>query len=84
MAFMCLYPGKKFYLRHFRPFPYLYMLLKHYFIARLGLKGPVYLKDKDGKACVPISLISGKSSDGKHNVQPCFYLISILNLHFIK
>ncbi|GAN11405.1 hypothetical protein MAM1_0583c10967 [Mucor ambiguus] len=33
------------------------------FVPRLGLKGPVYLKDKDGQPQVPLSLISGKKSD---------------------
>ncbi|OAD03553.1 hypothetical protein MUCCIDRAFT_163112 [Mucor lusitanicus CBS 277.49] len=33
------------------------------FVPRLGLKGPVYLKDKDGQPQVPLSLISGKNSD---------------------
>ncbi|KAI8382404.1 hypothetical protein BD560DRAFT_386501 [Blakeslea trispora] len=33
------------------------------FVPRLGLKGPVYLKEKDGTPQIPMSLISGKDSD---------------------
>lgn len=35
--------------------------------VRLGLKGPVYLKGKDGEPNVPLSLISGKQSNGKND-----------------
>jgi hypothetical protein len=35
---------------------------------RLVLKGPVYLKDKSGEMMVPLSIVSGNSSDGKMQV----------------
>ncbi|KAG2213959.1 hypothetical protein INT47_001229 [Mucor saturninus] len=35
------------------------------FVPRLGLKGPVYLKEKDGSPNVPLSLISGKQDNGE-------------------
>ncbi|GAA5797114.1 hypothetical protein HPULCUR_002493 [Helicostylum pulchrum] len=42
------------------------------FVPRLGLKGPVYLKEKDGKASVPLSLISGKqSTDDGETIPNC-------------
>ncbi|KAF7730383.1 DIS3 mitotic control [Apophysomyces ossiformis] len=34
------------------------------FVPRLGLKGPVFLVDKDGHPTVPLSLVSGQSSEG--------------------
>jgi hypothetical protein len=46
---------------------------------RLGLKGPVYLKEKDGKPHVPLSLISGKSSGGKLKEQRFNYLMHYLS-----
>ncbi|KAI9280073.1 hypothetical protein BY458DRAFT_501294 [Sporodiniella umbellata] len=41
------------------------------FVPRLGIKGPVYLKEKDGSACVPLSLISGKSQDEEAILPNC-------------
>ncbi|KAI8975242.1 hypothetical protein BDF20DRAFT_877587 [Mycotypha africana] len=40
------------------------------FVPRLGLKGPVYLKDKDGKTTVPLSLISGKQTKDEESYIP--------------
>ncbi|KAI9485834.1 MAG: DIS3-like exonuclease 1-like protein [Benjaminiella poitrasii] len=37
---------------------------------RLGLKGPVYLKDKNGEPNVPLSLISGKESKDENETIP--------------
>lgn len=55
MAFMFLSQGKH---RTTLPiFIYKIMLIS---MSRLGLKGPVYLKEKDGSPSVPLSLISGK------------------------
>lgn len=33
-------------------------------LCRLGIKGPLYLIDKDGRATVPLSLHTGKAQDG--------------------
>ncbi|KAG0768707.1 hypothetical protein G6F62_004029 [Rhizopus arrhizus] len=35
------------------------------FVPRLGLKGPVYLKERDGTPSVPLSLISGNKGEEK-------------------
>jgi hypothetical protein len=68
MDFMCLYPGKILEIFIF-PNSALHVTQAHlslfFLYTRLGLKGPVYLKDKDGKSIVPASLISGKNSNGK-------------------
>ncbi|KAL7333681.1 hypothetical protein PS15p_202549 [Mucor circinelloides] len=45
------------------------------FVPRLGLKGPVYLKDKDGQPHVPLSLISGKNSD--ETIPNCFIEVNM-------
>jgi hypothetical protein len=41
------------------------MLNQYLPTLRLVLKGPVYLKDKFGEMMVPLSIVSGNSSDGK-------------------
>ncbi|OBZ91583.1 DIS3-like exonuclease 1 [Choanephora cucurbitarum] len=40
------------------------------FVPRLGLKGPVYLKEKDGKPHIPLSLISGTDA-GNESIPNC-------------
>ncbi|ORX87083.1 RNB-domain-containing protein [Basidiobolus meristosporus CBS 931.73] len=41
------------------------------FVPRFGIKGPVYLKDKDGHNIVPQSLISGRPSDDSTYLPRC-------------
>ncbi|KAI7902436.1 DIS3-like exonuclease 1-like protein [Cokeromyces recurvatus] len=40
------------------------------FVPRLGLKGPVYLKDKNGEPSVPLSLITGKETKDENETIP--------------
>ncbi|CAO3676226.1 unnamed protein product [Rhizopus microsporus] len=41
------------------------------YVPRLGLKGPVYLKERDGTPSVPLSLISGKNADEQETIPHC-------------
>ncbi|KAI8980354.1 hypothetical protein BDB01DRAFT_797508 [Pilobolus umbonatus] len=41
------------------------------FIPKLGIKGPVYLKDRDGVPIVPLSLISGKAEQDDEVIPNC-------------
>ncbi|ORX46300.1 RNB-domain-containing protein [Hesseltinella vesiculosa] len=41
------------------------------FVPSLGLKGPVFLKDKDDNVIIPLSLISDKVGDDEQNIPGC-------------
>ncbi|CAO3696837.1 unnamed protein product [Umbelopsis ramanniana] len=43
------------------------------YVPRLVLKGPVYLKDKSGEMMVPLSIVSGNSSDDNAYMTNCSY-----------
>ena len=67
-ASLCLYQGLSFKRSHLTDNiqDNLYFLQRiPIFWIRFGIKGPVYLRDKDGKTIVPMSLISRSEGDGE-------------------